>query len=43
MQMLTKICRKPESSLPFSYENIVTVGTILRPVKAKRPDEGFVH
>ena len=41
MQILTKICRKSESSLPFSYENTVIVGTNLRPVKAMRPDEGF--
>ena len=42
MQMWKKICRKSETSLAFSYENIVTAGTNLRPVKAMRPDEGFV-
>jgi len=26
MQMLTKFCRKSESSLSFSYENAVTAG-----------------
>jgi len=29
MQKLTKICRKSESSLSFSYENTVTEGTKL--------------
>jgi len=37
MQMLTKICRKSESSLWFSYENTVTEGTNLRPVEACAP------
>jgi len=41
MQMLPKICRKSESSLSFSYENIVAVGTKLRPVIAMRADEDF--
>jgi len=29
MQMLTRICRKSESSMSFSYENTVTEGTNL--------------
>jgi len=36
MQMLTKICRKSESNLSFSYENTVTEGTNMRPIKAIR-------
>jgi len=31
--------KKPESSLSFSYENTVTKGTNLRPVKAMHCDE----
>jgi len=42
MQMLTKICRKSESSLSFSYESTVTEGTNLRPIKAIRRDERFL-
>jgi len=42
MQMLTKISRTSESSLLFSYENTVTEGTNLRPVKAVRRDERFL-
>jgi len=41
MQMLTKICRKSESSLSFSYENIVIVGANFGRVKAMRLDECF--
>jgi len=41
MQMLTKISRKSDSTLSFSYENTVTAGTNLRSVKAMRRDEGF--
>jgi len=32
--MLTNICREPESSLSFSYENTVTDGTNMRSIKA---------
>jgi len=39
MQMFTKIRIKSESSLSYSYENIVIEGTNLRPVKAVR--QGF--
>jgi len=42
MQMLTKIWRKSESRLSFSYENTVTEGTHLRPIKASRRDERFL-
>jgi len=35
--MLTKICKKLESSLSFSYENTVTEGTNLRPVLSSAP------
>jgi len=42
MQMLTKIRRKSESSQSFSYENTVTEGTNLRPIKAMRRDERFL-
>jgi len=44
MQMLTKFCRKSESSLSFSYKNTVgvTEGTNLRPIKAMRRDERFL-
>jgi len=44
MQMLTKICRKWESSLSFSYESAVgvTEGTNLRLIKAMRRDERFL-
>jgi len=42
MQMLTKIFRKSESSLSFSYENRITEGTNLRPVKRVRRDERFL-
>jgi len=42
MQMLTKIWRKSESSLSFSYENSVTEGTNLRPIKAMRRSERFL-
>jgi len=34
MQLLTKICKKSEASLLFSYENTVTERTNLRPIKA---------
>jgi len=40
--MLTTVCRKSESSLAFSYENTVTEGTNLRPVKAMLRDERFL-
>jgi len=40
--MLTKICRTSESSLLFSYENTVTEGTNLRPVKAVHRDQHFL-
>ena len=33
MQMLTKICKKPESNLSFGYENTITKRINLRPVK----------
>ena len=36
--MLIKICRKSESSLSFNYENAVTEGTNIKPVKAVRRD-----
>jgi len=39
MQMLTKICKESESRLRSSYENTVTEGTNLRPVKAIHRDE----
>jgi len=42
MQILTKICRKSESSLSFSYENTITEGTNLRPIKAMRHYECFL-
>jgi len=42
MQMLTKIGRKSESSLSFSYENTVTEATNLRPIKAMRRVERFL-
>jgi len=44
MQMLTKFCRKSESSLSFSYKNTVgvTEGTNLRPIKTMRRDERFL-
>jgi len=42
MQILKKICRKSESSLSFSYENAVTNGTNLLPIKAMRRDERFL-
>jgi len=31
--MLTNICKKPESSLSFSYKHTVTKGTNLTPLK----------
>jgi len=37
-----KICRKSESSLSLSYENTITEGANIRPVKAVRPDERFL-
>jgi len=39
MLLLTKIWKKPESSLSISYENTVTEGTNLRPVKSVHRDE----
>jgi len=39
MLILTKICKKPESSLSFRYENTVTDVTNLRPVKTVHRDE----
>jgi len=42
MQILTKFCSKSESSLLFSYENTVTEGTNLRPIKAVRRNERFL-
>jgi len=35
--MLTKVCRKSESILWFSYENIITEGENIKPVKASTP------
>jgi len=32
-----KSCRKSESSLPFSYENIISKAANMRPVKACAP------
>jgi len=43
MQMLTKICKKSQSSLSFRYENTVNEGINLRPIKAMRRDERFFH
>ena len=40
--MLTKLCRKSESRLSFSYEKIVTEGTNLRLVKTVRCEERFL-
>jgi len=37
--MLTKVCKKSESSFSFNYQNTVTEGTNLRPVKAVRRDK----
>jgi len=34
-------CRKSESNLPFSYENIITEGTNMSPVKACAPPWTF--
>jgi len=42
MQILAKFYRKSESSPSFSYENAVTDGTNLRPIKAMRRDERFL-
>jgi len=44
MQMLTKFCRKSESSLSFSYESAVSVTEVtnLRPSKAIRREERFL-
>jgi len=39
MQMLTKICKKPESRLSYSYENTYTEVTNLRPIKAVHRDK----
>jgi len=35
------ICRKAESILSFSYQNIITEGTNMRPVKASAPQWTF--
>jgi len=35
-------CRKSESSLSFSYENIITEGANMTPVKAVRCNERFL-
>jgi len=43
MQKLTKFFSKSESRLSFSYENTVTEGTNLKPIKAMRRDERFFH
>jgi len=43
MQMLTIICRKSKSSLSFGYENTVTEGTNLRPIKAMWAMNVFFH
>ena len=43
MQTLTKICRKSESNLAFSYETTVTEAANLRPVKTVGRDERFFH
>jgi len=42
--MSTKIYRKSESNLSFSYENTVSVteGTNLKPIKAARRDKYFL-
>jgi len=42
MQILTKICRKSESSISLSYENTVTEGTNLKQVKAVRRGKRFL-
>jgi len=39
MPMSTKICKKPESSPSFSYENTFTEGTNLRLAKTVHRDE----
>jgi len=39
MQMLKKICKKPDTSISFSYENTVTEGASLSPVKSVHRDE----
>jgi len=39
MQMLTKICKKPESNLLFTYENTVTKGINLTPIEVEHLDE----
>jgi len=41
MQILTKFCRKSESSLSFSHENIVTEGVNRKPIKEMRRNERF--
>jgi len=40
--MLTKFCGTSESSLPFSYDNTVTEGTNVRPIKAVCRDKRFL-
>ena len=39
MQMLTKICKKPESNLLFTYENTVIKGINLTPIEVEHLDE----
>jgi len=34
MQIYEKVCRKSESFLLFSYENIITEGANMRPIEA---------
>jgi len=36
-----KICRKSESILSFSYDNVITEGANMRPVKACAPQLTF--
>jgi len=42
MQIFKKFCKESEASLSFSYENAVTNGTNLRPIKAIGRDERFL-
>jgi len=42
MKMLTKICRKSELNLSFSFKNTDTQRKNLRPIKAMRRDERFL-
>jgi len=42
MQIFKKFCGKSDESLSFSYENAVTNGINLKPIKAMRRDERFL-